>query len=743
MSDPMPRRPQLTGDELQQLKWLLGGVLTLLALSTVLYRDVEAWTLRVVTAAATVVMMVKPTLPARLPGYVHTLAFPVIVAFFAVDLWLKAEILPAMVRLDMLLLLYRGLTYRQRRDDLQIVVLGLFLVVIAGVLTVSIVFAAHLLVYTACALALLLVITLNDVAGGPRPPAAWESGVPPSWAVNVKWTGLLRRLRGVADWRVVTLGLVLFAGVVGVSALLFLAIPRFQIQSTMFLDRLITKKAKSGFSDTIRFGDVTEIQQDNSLALSVDVSDQTLIPAAPYWRMVVLDEYLNGAFKLSPTLRSQEFGRERVHGFVRGDSRLLTNEPVYWTFYLESGVSRYLPLLGRFAELRFRDQQNVRQAVNLGVVALRDEPATMTAYRVEGFDLSGVLPDPAFAQRWNARTQISETSPGLQVRLSLSEADARAVQHAVSEIIGTGTVTAGEFAQRTGEWLRQNHRYSLSPEIPGGDGDPLVRWLTSRAQGHCELFAGAFVLLARSAGYPARVVTGFRGGTWNGYSNNFTIRNADAHAWAEIFDVAAGAWLRADPLETPRAATETAAASDAALMASRLDRSWSARLDSLRVFWYRRIVSFDQSTQVETLKVLKEVTQNSGTRLREAVSGGLQSFTAWLSRPWDLRRVLTWLTGAGVVVVLAVVWRSFGRAWWRVGWRPKGIRRVDPVRREAGRWLVRLREVGDETAGSETIAHLQRLRFGPQASPAAAEVIFGRARRERRRLRRGQRVTRP
>ena len=55
-----------------------------------------------------------------------------IVAFFAADIWLKAEVLPAMVRLDMLLLLYRGISYRQRRDDLQIIVLGLFLIVVAA-----------------------------------------------------------------------------------------------------------------------------------------------------------------------------------------------------------------------------------------------------------------------------------------------------------------------------------------------------------------------------------------------------------------------------------------------------------------------------------------------------------------------------------------------------------------------------------------------------------------------------------
>src|SRR4051812_32609305 len=141
MSNVAPRRPQLTRDELQQLKWLLSSGLILLAVSTVFYMDVDAWTLMALATVATFATLLRPTLPARVPPLVHTLAFPVIVLFFAGDLWLKTEVLPAMVRLDILLLLYRSLTYRQRRDDLQIVVLGLFLVVVAGVLTVSLTFA--------------------------------------------------------------------------------------------------------------------------------------------------------------------------------------------------------------------------------------------------------------------------------------------------------------------------------------------------------------------------------------------------------------------------------------------------------------------------------------------------------------------------------------------------------------------------------------------------------------------------
>jgi len=66
-----------------------------------------------------------------------------VLAFFFADLWLKGEVLPAIVRLDILLLLYRGVTTgsvaRISSDCARP-----FLVVVAGVLTVSLVFAVQI-----------------------------------------------------------------------------------------------------------------------------------------------------------------------------------------------------------------------------------------------------------------------------------------------------------------------------------------------------------------------------------------------------------------------------------------------------------------------------------------------------------------------------------------------------------------------------------------------------------------------
>jgi hypothetical protein len=416
-------RPQLSRDELQQLRWLLGGVLTLISVWTVWYLEIDAWVLAGITTGAVLVTLARPDLPARLPPRVHKLAFPFIVAFFLWDLYSTAQWLPAVIRLDILLLLYRGSSYRKKRDDLQIIVLGLFLITVAGVLTVSLAFAVQILVFTATTLAFLFVITLAEsaeggldlpaTAGGGQPelPAAPKPGSRPAWT-EVHWRKLARRLRMVADWRVLALGGALFVGVVAVSALLFLAIPRFQLDSGFFLDRFISKKSRTGFSDSIRLGDVIDIQQDNSVALRVDVSDPARVPAMPYWRMVVLDEYRDGQLRTSRRLRNELTLSAQTTSVVRDQLRTPPGPPVSWTFYLESGISRFLPLGGPFTVLRFREPQQVQSQRQLRMFALRNEPVTMTAYRIEGMVADGFVPDRSFgAALRKAQQGATESRP--------------------------------------------------------------------------------------------------------------------------------------------------------------------------------------------------------------------------------------------------------------------------------------------------------------------------------------------
>jgi transglutaminase-like putative cysteine protease len=88
------------------------------------------------------------------------------------------------------------------------------------------------------------------------------------------------------------------------------------------------------------------------------------------------------------------------------------------------------------------------------------------------------------------------------------------------------------------------YAYTLTP--PALRGDPIDEFLFDTKQGFCEHYAAAFVVLMRASGVPARVVTGYQGGEYNGVSDYLTVRQRDAHAWAEAWLEGRG-WVRVDP----------------------------------------------------------------------------------------------------------------------------------------------------------------------------------------------------
>lgn len=86
--------------------------------------------------------------------------------------------------------------------------------------------------------------------------------------------------------------------------------------------------------------------------------------------------------------------------------------------------------------------------------------------------------------------------------------------------------------------------YTLTPPPLGGD--PVDEFLFETRRGFCEHYAAAFVTLMRAAAIPARVVVGYQGGVYNPSGNYFIVRQADAHAWAEVWIEDQG-WIRVDP----------------------------------------------------------------------------------------------------------------------------------------------------------------------------------------------------
>ncbi len=706
------KRPQLDRAELQQLRWLSGTLLLLLAAWTVPYMDIDAWVWLALITGGAPLMLWRPDLAARLPRWAHRLAFPLFLTVTVADWRLETvRVLPALVRLTLMLLLYRAATMRRRREDLQVVVLGLFLVVVAGVLSVSVMFVAQILGFTACALLLLLTLTLTGTAE--------TEAAPPEWT-RVNWPALARRVRAVTNWRVVLFGGGLFGGLVALSSVFFILLPRFDLEGSLFFDHLMQGKARTGFTDEVKLGDVTDITQDTSIAFHVDVDDPAKVPANLYWRMIVLDQYAGGKFSISRALEVRLTPEKTAR--YSGTEQVRAGAPV-WTFYFEPGISRYLALPGSFNRLVFTEEQPLEGDGELRVVRLPHSSVQMLAYKVEGLNLASTLPAPSGD---GALTGQSGTLPAYKSLRQISPDDqAQLVRWA--QALGAPPQNPSEFARRACAWLSSNHAYTLQMTLPddpvGVKRDPIVRWLDSTSPGHCEFFAGSLVLLARAAGYPARMVVGFKGGTWNPTSGNLTVRNSNAHAWCEVLDAAKKEWVRVDPIQRADVFGDAAGTlSGEAVLQKISDRTFSARFDGLRMFWYRRIVDFNQGAQVEIAHRARLVMEDFGRWLKAWLEGKRDAIRAWLNHPWDRRQLAESAAAAAFLLV--------GAWWWRLG-RFAWLRRRggNPVRREAGRWLARLGSRAGGAVGGELGEELRRLRYGAPGSWPNPEKIFRAARR--------------
>ena len=89
-----------------------------------------------------------------------------------------------------------------------------------------------------------------------------------------------------------------------------------------------------------------------------------------------------------------------------------------------------------------------------------------------------------------------------------------------------------------------SYYYNLSPE--NNSQNSYADFFLRGKEGYCEYFAGTFVLLARLANIPSRIVSGYYGGELNTVGDFYEFRQRDTHAWAEVWLNGKG-WVRVDP----------------------------------------------------------------------------------------------------------------------------------------------------------------------------------------------------
>jgi transglutaminase-like putative cysteine protease len=593
-----------------------------------------------------------------------------------------AALLDVFTHLLVFLLLIKLYTRRTPRDARDIAFIAFFMLVAVAPVTTSVVFLGLFVAFLVVGTWLLMLRHMASEADNATAEAL------PGRPVTI----LRRDLLG--------LSLDASAATIAATALLFVIIPRVG-QASLPL-RAPGARLVSGFSERVQLGAFGEIEADATVVMRVHLTDFKGGQGPPErlpslrWRGVAFDHFDGrtwtvGRSTLKLTLRRQLPVAFPVHQFYGGP--VLTQE-----IYLEPlgtdmifGAPRVLRLLGRSDFVTVDDLGNIAVPV----------PAARLHYTVES---EPEVDDPRRADvadarqprdpRWQARyTQL----PPVSERLA-----------ALAREVTAGSADDWEAARRLSDWLGREIAYTRVLERATAL-DPLDEFLFVRRAGNCEYFAAALAVMLRSRAIPARVVNGFQRGEWNPYGGYYMVRLRDAHSWVEVFVAGAG-WVTLDP--SPRVGVEAAPVATSATL-------W---LDSLRMSWYRHVVSFSLHDQLAAADTLRRTAWSWGAVLTDP--------PAWRGIP---RPALVVAVVLGLAVV-ALGWRRARGAAGAGGGMPAFYARalhvlarrgLAPAAGETAREFARRvqAEGWGQPLASLTGAY-ERVRFGgvPLSAAEAAEV---------------------
>jgi len=313
------------------------------------------------------------------------------------------------------------------------------------------------------------------------------------------------------------------------------------------------KRKLEQLSDEVPLDGVTRFknQEDKKFALRIFPPNRELIPERPYWRMFALDHYAHGVAKISDSLKTQAQIASNSLNEYGGRKPAEQIRPGQWHFRFEPLFSEFLPLNGPFANARVEENSWKYNPVVLQA-KLKSVPTHAINYTISdptdnGRLAASTMDAPLQPERENDFTVEREgIYPFTTLALNLKTSEISQLLSALASFTEDNQLPLDEFNEKCIEWLHKRHKYTRQTQIPEDkENDPVIGWMTSEESGHCEYFAYSYVLLARSAGFPARVVCGFAGGEWDEKTQSWTNVQTDAHAWAEVFN--GKEWIRVDP----------------------------------------------------------------------------------------------------------------------------------------------------------------------------------------------------
>ena len=275
------------------------------------------------------------------------------------------------------------------------------------------------------------------------------------------------------------------------------------------------RSATSGFSDRLSPGSIASLANSSDIAFRAEFPDHKTRPPGPmYWRGLVMWHCGGLEWRAPHTPASISDSPRQSPGSKTTRQRIMiAPHGARWMFALDRPFE-----VPRGAMLARGDYlwslQPIRKARRYEVVSSPE----VTRKELQPHERKEALELPASitpAVRELAQSWVAQNS------------DPRAIVSNALKFFRT-----------------HGFRYSLLPREYRRNG--LDQFLFHRRVGFCEHYAASFATLMRLAGIPARVVVGYLGGEYNDLGRFFLVRQADTHAWCEVWLPDSG-WTRVDP----------------------------------------------------------------------------------------------------------------------------------------------------------------------------------------------------
>lgn len=341
------------------------------------------------------------------------------------------------------------------------------------------------------------------------------------------------------------------------SVILFFGLPRTPNPLFSFFGSTLT--ARTGFSETVKLGNVSEIQEDDSVIFRV--STEKLNDEELYFRGITLNYYDNNEWIY-------------VKGFEDSKNIEIRGKLVEQTIYLEPYGGNYLFGLDKpvaiYSFLRYEKE------------GLNFKTREIISNRIK-YDLKSVVSDVIYERNIDRKIY-------LQLPQNLTER----FYEFVKNFEGENKLEVIEKVQNY--FLSGEFKYNLK-NLPISD-NPIEDFLFMTKEGNCEYFATSMALILRALQIPSRVVAGYKGGIYNEIGKYYIVKQSDAHLWVEAYIDNIG-WIRFDP--TPSSERE------AALLFSRKISKFRIFLDTLNYYYNTFVINYDLEKQIALLNKIRDI----------------------------------------------------------------------------------------------------------------------------------------